>query len=154
MPIHNNIDNIVISEIDAEIKRRIEKAEKSIIRTLQYIGETCINEARLNGNYMDQTGNLRSSIGYVILNNGSKVKENIKKADKGTDKNTGVNKAKQFLDELSAKYDKCIVLIVVAGMNYATLVETRRNVLASAKLLAERETPRMMFILGFIKRAL
>ncbi|MFV0536836.1 MAG: hypothetical protein ACK5M3_05610 [Dysgonomonas sp.] len=140
-------------DIEAQIRRKIENAEKVIVNTLKYVGEMCVNEARSNGDYIDQTGNLRSSIGYVILKDGVIASENVKASSRGSDKSTGTREAKQFINELAAKFDKGIVLIVVAGMNYASLVETRRNVLSSARLLAKRETPRMMQELGFIKRA-
>lgn len=144
---------IQIDEINAQIKRRIEAAEKVIINTLKYIGEMCVNEARNNGDYIDRTGNLRSSIGYVVLLNGSIVEENFQKAPRGTDRAKGVSNAQKFVRELMDDSKYGAVLIVVAGMNYASYVETRRNVLASAQLLAERETPRMMKELGFIKAA-
>ena len=44
---------------------------------------------------------------------------------------------KQF-DTIKAKYPKGLVLIVVAGMNYAAYVEAKGyNVLSSAELMAE-----------------
>ena len=33
------------------------------------VGERCIIEARDNGAYTDRTGNLRNSVGYVVLLN-------------------------------------------------------------------------------------
>lgn len=145
-------NNIRMSDINAIIKRKIERAEKVIVDTLKYVGEMCVKEARMNGDYIDQTGNLRSSIGYVILNNGKKVVENTRSSERGTERSKGVSEAKNFIDELAARYNKGIILIVVAGMNYATYVEAKRNVLSSAQLLAEREVPRMLRELGFIRR--
>jgi len=49
------------------IRQQTMRMEMATISRLQYIGETFINDARTNGNYLDQTGNLRSSIGYVIF---------------------------------------------------------------------------------------
>ena len=34
------------------------------------IGERCITEARDNGSYADRTGNLRNSVGYMVLLDG------------------------------------------------------------------------------------
>lgn len=127
-----------MDEIDRIIEEEIRKSERDIIKKLSYIGESAISEARENGNYMDQTGNLRSSVGYVILNNGKTVLENIQRSDRGTDRSTGVQVAKNFIQEISEKYKNDFVLIVVAGMNYAVYVEALgRNVLSSSKLLAE-----------------
>ena len=44
-----------------------------VMRRLQYLGEQCITEARKNHSYKDQTGNLTSSIGYVIADRKSVV---------------------------------------------------------------------------------
>ena len=127
-----------MDEIDRMIEEEIRKSERDIIKKLSHIGESAISEARENGNYMDQTGNLRSSVGYVILNNGKTVLENIQMSERGTDRSTGVQVAKNFIQEISEKYKNDFVLIVVAGMNYAVYVEALgRNVLSSSKLLAE-----------------
>ena len=53
---------------------------------LQAGGEKFIEVARRSGSYKDQTGNLRSSIGYIIAKDGEVVTENFKEGDKGTDK--------------------------------------------------------------------
>ena len=147
MPIENNS----MSEFQRVLKLKLDRAEKAIENTMKYLGEMCVNEARENGTYIDQTGNLRSSIGYVVVNNGKIISKNIKAADKGTDKSTGVRNAEQFVTELAGKYNNGIILIVVAGMNYALEVEARKNVLASAELMAERAAPRLLQELGFIK---
>jgi len=127
-----------MDEIDRMIEEEIRKSERDIIKKLSYIGESAISEARENGDYVDQTGNLRSSVGYVILNNGKTVLENIQRSDRGTDRSTGVQVAKNFIQEISEKYKNDFVLIVVAGMDYAVYVEALgRNVLSSSKLLAE-----------------
>lgn len=149
MPIQNNLS---MSEIQKVLLLKATNAEKSIENAMKYIGETCVNEARANGTYIDQTGNLKSSIGYVVVNNGKTISKNIKASIIGTDKITGVRNAELFVKELSARYNKGIVLIVIAGMDYAKKVESKRNVLASAELLAARDIPIIMAQLGFIKR--
>lgn len=134
-----------MDQIDRMIEEEIRKSEKDIIKKLSYIGESVIKEARMNGDYIDQTGNLRSSIGYVLLNNGKTVLENIQKSNRGTDKSTGVQVAKNFIQEISEKYKNDFVLIVVAGMDYAVYVEAMGlNVLSSSKLLAELMTKRLL----------
>ena len=91
------------------------------------VGERCITEARDNGSYTDRTGNLRNSVGYMVLLDGiEQSQSNINKLNR-----------KQF-DTIKAKYPKGLVLIVVAGMNYAAYVEAKgHNVLSSAELMAE-----------------
>ena len=91
------------------------------------VGERSIIEARDNGSYTDRTGNLRNSVGYIVLLDGvEQSQSNINKLNR-----------KQF-DTIKAKYPKGLVLIVVAGMNYAAYVEAKGyNVLSSAELMAE-----------------
>lgn len=136
-----------LSEITAYTVSELRKLHYKIITTLMYVGEQCVNEARRNGSYLDQTGNLRSSIGYVVLHNGVAVSpinfEQVKKGSKGT------SKGEQFIKQLAAQYSKGYTLIVVAGMNYAAHVEARGlNVLASSELKAENITPKMLKKLG------
>ncbi len=136
------------SEIDAYIDQSIDKALEVIVNTFLYVGESCIREARDNGSYMDQTGNLRSSIGYVVVVDGQIVRKNVVDLVKnGTE---GTKEAEAFLERLASEHSSGICLIVVAGMNYASYVEGRGyNVLTSAELLAERLVPQLLEQIGF-----
>lgn len=138
------------SQINKHLEQEIQKREKKIIKSLNYIGMTCIAEARNNGNYIDQTGNLRSSIGYAILKNGTPIKtlgfQKVKKGDEGLKK--GENLIKSVAYEFGSGY----VLIVVAGMNYAAYVETKRNVISSSEILAKQLAENILTKLGFTKR--
>ena len=66
-----------------------EKVRKVFINVLEYVGEQCVIEARENGNYKDQTGNLRSSISYAIVEDGKIIKHGLpaqyKQGKKGAD---------------------------------------------------------------------
>lgn len=130
--------------IDKKIAKEINRAENEILKKLSFIGENAVNDARGNGDYMDNTGNLRSSIGYTILKNGETVRTSSFDREK-----QGASKAKiestKLLDELRTKFKTGFVLIVVAGMDYAVTVEARgRNVLSSSKLLAEIMAKRLI----------
>ena len=148
-----------LSEFDVYIDREIENARQAIIDRLCYIGSLCINEAREHGDYNNPTGNLRSSIGYEVVVDGQVYEKAIVEMTKnGTE---GRKEAEAFLSSLASEHKTGICLIVVAGMNYASYVEhgtkrnnyTPRNVLTSAKLLADRLVPQMLEQLGFtIKR--
>lgn len=135
------------ADVEAYLKDQLVKREKSILKTLNFVGITCINEARTNGNYIDQTGNLRSSIGYAILQDGMIVHksrfEQVKDGKEGKGEGSG------FLSDLISRNMKGIVLIVVAGMNYAAHVETSKNVITSAELLAQDLVPKLLRQLGF-----
>ncbi len=57
-------------DIEKHINNWLNKVDDAVLLALQKVGETFITNARSNKTYKDQTGNLRSSIGYVILKNG------------------------------------------------------------------------------------
>ena len=69
------------------VRQRLENVlrviEKRQIERLQYLGELCVKQARENGSYTDQTGNLRSSIGYAIFQDGKAVVENYQRVLSG-----------------------------------------------------------------------
>jgi len=138
-------------EIDSFIRRKIEEKEKAIVSALSYVGEQCVNEARDNGRYINRTGNLRSSVGYVIAKNGFIVNTGgFSQVAEGTQ---GTGEGKRFIDELVSKQRNGIYLIVVAGMKYSACVEAKNlNVLTSAELLAESLVPNILKQLGFVKR--
>lgn len=134
-----------ISQIDEYMRQQFKRQEQALVNTLNYIGERCVNEARsYNGNaYQDQTGNLRSSVGYVVAVDGkirsSSTFENVRNGEQGS--RTG----KEYATELVKQYPKGVVLIVVAGMNYAKYVEAKGyDVLTSAELLAEQLVPKLL----------
>ena len=58
------------SQVNQYLENQLKQRERVFINVLERIGQECIIEACNNGNYTDQTGNLRSSIGYAIFNNG------------------------------------------------------------------------------------
>ncbi|MDR1197533.1 MAG: hypothetical protein LBK94_00780 [Prevotellaceae bacterium] len=123
-------------QIDDYIASQIRANEAGIIKGLQYMGEECVNIARQNGSYKDQTGNLRSSTGYLVAVNGAIVRESgfnaVKQGANGT------AKGKDYIHRILSKSGSGIVLIVVAGMNYAKHVAARgRDVLDSAERYAE-----------------
>ena len=101
------------------------KAEDKMLVFLQAGGEKFIQVARQSGSYKDQTGNLRSSVGYVIAKDGEVVKENFVESDKGTDKTTGKYKGRRLAEEVSLSYTGGYVLVGVAGMEYAAAVEAK-----------------------------
>lgn len=144
--------NTPIAQINAQIKEMTERQEQVLLRTLSYVGETCVNEARsYNGKaYTDQTGNLRSSVGYVIAVDGKVLFSSSFGAVKNG--NEGASKGKAYANELVSKYPKGVVLILVAGMKYASYVAGKGyNVLQSAELKAEQLVPKMLSQLGLTK---
>ncbi len=128
-----------IGEIDKELYDFEMKIHQDIIKVLSYVGEKCVTEARdrtQEESWFDQTGNLRSSIGYVIYHNGVEVKN-------GSD---GPKEGKTLAEQIASEHLTGYALIVVAGMHYADYVEAKdnKNVLASSYALANSLVPKMM----------
>lgn len=125
------------SEIDKQLNEHIQKVEQTAMRNMFYVGEQCLKIARSTDSYSDRTGNLRSSIGYVIIKDGVIISESdFQQVKKGTD---GAKEGAEFAKSLVDKFPVGIVLIMVAGMNYAAYVSGRGyDVLDSAELLAEQ----------------
>ncbi|SFS30783.1 hypothetical protein [Lutibacter maritimus] len=96
-----------------------EQTNNKFLEILQYLGEKFVNEARSNDTYKDRTGNLRSSIGYIILKDGKIIESNF------SGKKVGKNKGAEIANEIKTEYPDGYVLIGVAGMNYAAAVEAK-----------------------------
>lgn len=128
------------SDIDNMFRERVAIIERLIIDRLIYVGESFVNAARSSGDYTDQTGNLRSSIGYIIMYDGTVINKNFQQANKGSDKQSGVNEGQKYINELKKLYKKGYVLIVVAGMNYAAAVESKgKDVLTGSSIKAKEQ---------------
>lgn len=86
--------------------------------------------------WIDHTGNLRSSIGFAVYEQGSKYMESaFSQVLSGTD---GSVKGKKMINDLAKEYSRVYALVVVAGMEYAGEVEAleSKDVLASTKIWA------------------
>lgn len=124
------------AEIDRQLEEYVEQAKYIIARRLRRIGEEVVNEMRMKGTYQDQTGNLRSSTGYVVVMDGKIVEMSaFETVKQGAD---GSKQGRAFVKELASKFPTDTVLIVVAGMDYAYYVQNKheRDVTISGELLA------------------
>ena len=136
-----------MSEISAVIQNKTQRVEMLTIRALSYLGELCVIEARNRPkeiSWVDRTGNLRSSVGYIIAKGGKIIKySDFQQVKAGSE---GVDEGKKFAEMLAKQSLSSYVLVVVAGMNYAEYVEAmeNKNVLASAELYARKELPTIM----------
>ena len=135
------------TEIDRYIAGRVEALKKALVYNLCAVGEQVLNAARLTNSYKDQTGNLRSSIGYVVAVDGEIVQmSSFDTVKEGRDGSRG---GKEYAIQLVRDFPKGIVLIVVAGMNYASYVSAKGyDVLDSSELLADKLVPQMLQQLG------
>ena len=105
----------------------IEPAEVRIYNLLLRAGEEFVKLAREKGQYQDHTGNLRSSIGYVIVKDGKIIHQDYQTSNRGTDRATGKMRAAQMAQELALIHNKGYVLIGTAAMKYAAAVEALEN---------------------------
>lgn len=152
MKIHCTTPTTQVRQTMDEYSRRCLKAA---MRDMAYLGEQCVTEARKNHTYKDQTGNLTSSVGYVLSNNGQVVSRSafeavtvtrkVKRKGKtititstGTD---GAQDGKQYAEQMARMLPGKTAIVVVAGMMYGRYVAARGyNVLDSAIALARRKT--------------
>lgn len=136
-----------LSEVHDMLMREAERVERLTIRALSKLGEQCvtkIHDRAGDKSWYDQTGNLRSSVGYVIAHNKNIIQySTFNQVNQGSE---GVKTGKDLAKELAKRYSNNYVLIVVAGMNYAEFVEAMDNkdVLASTELWAREQVPLML----------
>lgn len=136
------------TEIDRFIGAEVERLKTALVYNLCAIGEQVLNAARLTNSYKDQTGNLRSSIGYVVAVDGEIVQ--MSSFDIVKEGGEGAKGGKAYAIQLVKDFPQGIVLIVVAGMNYASYVSAKGyDVLDSSELLADKLVPQMLQQLGF-----
>lgn len=114
--------------------------DEEVNNALAYLGEQMLVKIRNRSqseSWIDQTGNLRSSIGYAIYNQGmEKLQSAFNVILSG---NLGAEEGQKVLRNLSRQYAQTYALVVVAGMDYASYVEAKENkdVLASTNLWAK-----------------
>ena len=136
-----------LSEVHDMLMREAERVDRLTIRALSKLGEQCVTKIRDRAgdkSWYDQTGNLRSSVGYVIAHNKNIIQySTFNQVNQGSE---GVKTGKDLAEELAKRYSNNYVLIVVAGMNYAEFVEAMDNkdVLASTELWAREQVPLML----------
>jgi hypothetical protein len=138
------------------LQEQLDVMLKKLINTMSYVGVECVNHARLlpsppeemrkhphAPNYIDKSGNLRGSIGFVISLDGRITGENFN--------GKGSRYGKEFARKIINEFPKGVALIVVAGMSYAAFVSAKGyDVLDSAEGLAIRRLPQILKQNGFI----
>lgn len=126
------------AELKAYINSRFINLDKAVLSAYQQVGEQFVRDARLNGPYNDITGNLRSSIGFLIYKDGIPQLEAFSESDKGTDRVTGMTTASEYAREVAEQYSNGWVLVCVAGMHYAAAVESKgKDVITGSSITAQ-----------------
>lgn len=114
-------------DLDKWMSLFMDRVDEKTLTLLQASGEVFVKYARESGRYNDQTGNLRSSIGYVILKDGVEFSSNFEKQNVGTEGEKGVEKSMKLARDLGNTFNTGYVLIGVAGMEYAIYVEAMES---------------------------
>lgn len=110
-------------EVELEFARAKEEYDRKAVEWLTVLGERVVKYAREHGSYTDRTGNLRNSIGYVVVQYGRIVTENFSIVSGHEEaKAQARNYAIEVARELSANKT---YLVWVAGMEYAKYVEAK-----------------------------
>lgn len=126
-----------------KLARHEANLEKALLRQLMTAGEMCVTQARLMHTYTDRTGNLTSSIGYIVAVDGQIRRTAGFQAVK--DGHQGAKEGKAYARELVKRFPRGHALIIVAGMEYAAYVADKGcDVIDSAELLAQQLLPELI----------
>lgn len=123
--------NFTMGDVKADIDKAKQGFEDSLLDEFRRTGEQFIADARSIRTYQDQTGNLRSSIGYALFKDGQMLEQTFPGGDI-----TGSGSV--LAKEVARSYPKGVLLVVVAGMFYAQYVEAKSyDVLTGSSYAAE-----------------
>ena len=131
-----------LESMEEYVLQQTQRAAKAVLETFIQVGLQFVREARLktaaDGGFNDITGNLRSSIGFIIMNDGKQVELDFQEGGAGTDQITGVAIGIDFAEQVAKNYPKGLALICVAGMDYAAAVESKgKDVITGSTLELE-----------------
>lgn len=149
-----------IRELMATIDDTISGYQKKALDDLVLIGNQCLQIVRSEQGYINQLGNLYGSTGFIVGDHGKEYRRggfeepNWSRFLSGTvspaylalnKPGEGVVKGPSFAIQLLSEYNDSMVLIFVAGMEYATRVEAMgKNVITSGELWAEQNARRIL----------
>lgn len=117
--------NFTDKDIQKDIDAFVTRANKITLSEISNVGLKFVTEARnkmkAQGGFDDQTGNLRSSIGFIVVYDGKIVHEDFNHGGGPIGQKEGI----EFAEYQAALYPNGYVLITVAGMEYASFVEDK-----------------------------
>ncbi|CVI68126.1 HK97 gp10 family phage protein [Alistipes sp. CHKCI003] len=110
-------------EVELEFIRAKEEYDRKAVEWLSVLGERVVKYAREHGSYTDRTGNLRNSIGYVVVQYGRIVTEDF---SIGSGHGEAKTQARAYALEVARNLPaNKTYLVWVAGMEYAKYVEAK-----------------------------
>ena len=107
---------MAVRDIERQMDAFMRRVDQVVQVAAEYSGESFVREARQTDTYKDDTGNLRNSIGYLVLKDGSQIAESFGGGVGGA---AGKQVAKEAAPGTGT------VIVGVAGMNYAAAVESK-----------------------------
>lgn len=110
--------------IEEALRKKLADELNAVVYSLYEIGLSAVNTIRQNHAYLDQTGNLTSSVGCAVVVDGEIMQISGFEAIKPTGEE-GSKAGQSYVRSLASQFPQGITLIVVAGMNYAAYVERR-----------------------------
>lgn len=140
-----------MAQINKTLREEVEKQRRVLVRTMLYCAEEITNAARTTNSYSDRTGNLRSSIGCIVVVDGRILQEyGFEQVKEGAQ---GVVDGKEFAYSLAKQYPKGVAIIAVAGKEYASYVADKGyDVLDSAEELAKKVIEQSLKDLRIMKK--
>lgn len=120
------IANFTQADVAAYIQQETEAWFQSLVEPFRVTGRDLVDRARAQtkaiGGWGNITWNLRSSIGYLLMYNGEVVETYFPVLETGAEgSETGENYAREIA--LLVNEGEGVQLVIVAGMEYALLVE-------------------------------
>ncbi len=110
-------------EVELKFAQAKEEYDRKAVEWLTVLGERVVKYAREHGSYTDRTGNLRNSIGYVVVQYGRIVTENF---SIGSSHEEAKSKARTYALNVARELPaNKTYLVWVAGMEYAKYVEAK-----------------------------
>lgn len=131
-----------MTDIAALTKRIYDCMTKHILDALKRGAEECDKMLRNRSqdvSFFNITGNLRSSLGTAVYDHGKIYFQS--QFDTILNGIEGTSKGKAMVRQLASQYADCVALAIVAGEEYASVVEDRdsKDVISSVTIHAEQQ---------------
>lgn len=141
--------NEMMATLNARAQRMVERYLEELDK-LGYDANRYIRNRTAEESWMDRSGNLRSSIGYIVVRDGEICKsggfERVDGPKRDKSSEDGSAEGRSYAERLAANYPTGYALIVVAGMEYAAYVEAKANkdVLAGGEIFLKKEVRKLV----------
>ena len=131
-----------MNAVRAEMEQEVRKSIESVVDALASVGDEIVSGIvdSVSSSWRDRTGNLRSSVGYIVSLDGVEMRRGGFRLYDGPERASTLKDGSQvgaaFAVSLLADHPEGLALVIVAGMEYASHVEAveNRTVLAQAEL--------------------